>query len=155
MASTLFVAVFNHFGYRLCPMQPVAGCMRKAATSPAEVRRGIPGWRLVTWIVLLAFTLQSFVTQTHMHWSSGAGSGAIVAGSFDGPAPQNKSPFEKDKTACPFCQAIVHAGAFFASAAPLLPLPFAWAAHSPPRLIATKFSAFPAHSWQSRAPPQH
>jgi hypothetical protein len=129
--------------------------MRKAETRLAEVRRGNSGWRFVTWAVLLAFTLQSFVTQTHIHWSPLAGTGVTAAGRLDSPVSQNKSPFEKDKTACPFCQAIIHAGAFFASGAPLLLLPVLRAEWAIPRLFPAAIRAALAHSWQSRAPPQH
>jgi hypothetical protein len=136
-------------------MRPIAGCMRKAATISAGVRRGSPGWRFVTWVALLAFTLQSFVTQTHIHWSPHSSTRTTVALLLDGPVSQNASPFEKDKTACPFCQAIIHAGAFFASGAPLLLLPVLRAEWAVPRLFSIAKRAALAHSWQSRAPPQH
>jgi hypothetical protein len=129
--------------------------MRKAATRFAEVRRGVPGWRFVTWVVLLAFTLQSFVTQTHIHWPPQASGNAAVARLLEIPASQNKSPFDNDKAACPFCQAIVHAGAFFASVPPLLLLPVVWTEGAIPRLTAIVMRLTAAHGWQSRAPPQH
>ncbi|HEY6579169.1 MAG TPA: hypothetical protein VIY09_07580 [Rhizomicrobium sp.] len=119
----------------------------------AEVRRGSPGWRLVTWVLLLAFTLQSFVTQTHIHWAPRASAGATIAKVLESTSG-HRSPIENAAT-CPFCQAIVHAGAFFASAAPLLRLPVVWAECTIPRLIAAASRAPSAHNWQSRAPPQH
>jgi hypothetical protein len=128
--------------------------MRKAATRAAEVRRGSPGWHLVTWVLLLAFTLQSFVTQTHIHWAPQASAGTTNVKVLESASRPDKSPIENTAT-CPFCQAVVHAGAFFASAAPLLHLPAVWAECTIPRLIATAVRASSAHGWQSRAPPQH
>jgi hypothetical protein len=128
--------------------------MRKAATKAAGIRRGRPGWHFVTWVVLLAFTLQCFVTQTHIHWAPQAGAGTGIVKLLESGPPQQKSPLENGTTACPFCQAIVHAGAFFASAAPLLLLPAVCAECALPGLIATAARAPSAHGWQSRAPPQ-
>lgn len=135
-------------------MQPNAGCMRKSATQLADIRRGNPGWRAVTWLLLLAFTLQTFVTQTHIHGTPQGVAGAAVGTVFERSSPQDKSPIDHSTTACPFCQAIVHAGAFVAAAALLVPRPIDWASHSTRRLIETAISAPFAHSWQSRAPPQ-
>ncbi|HEY3637002.1 MAG TPA: hypothetical protein VGK90_02535 [Rhizomicrobium sp.] len=129
--------------------------MRKAAIRSAGIRHRTQGWRVVTWVVLLAFTLQSFVTQTHIHWTPQASAATTVAKLVQNPVSPIKSPFEKDTSACPFCQAIVHAGAFFASGAPLLVLPAAWTDYVIPLLIAPMAGAPDAHSWRSRAPPQH
>jgi hypothetical protein len=129
--------------------------MKQAANKAGEIRRRKTAWRSVTWLVLLAFTLQTFIAQTHIHGAlqatAVATSGKVVASA----SPRHKSPIENDTTACPLCQAVLHAGAFFASAAPLLLLPIVWAEGAIPFLIATTARCACAHSWQSRAPPQH
>jgi hypothetical protein len=106
--------------------------MRKTATKAGGVRRESPGWRFVTWVVVLAFALQSFVTQTHFHWAPQATTNVKLLESASRP---HKAPVENSAT-CPFCQAIVHAGAFFASAAPLPHLPVVWADYAIPPLPA-------------------
>jgi hypothetical protein len=127
--------------------------MRKAATKAAGVRRGRPGWHIVTWLVVLAFTLQSFVTETHIHRAPQASAGFTNV-KLESASRPDKSPIENIAT-CPFCQAIVHAGAFFASAAPLLDPPVIWADYAISRLIAAVLRSPTAHNWQSRAPPPH
>jgi hypothetical protein len=128
--------------------------MKKAATTAIEIRRTYPGWRSVTWLVLLAFTLQSFVTQTHIHALPPMAAATIGKVLTSAPGA-DKSPVSSDTTTCPFCQAISHAGAFFASSTPRLPFPIDWAECLVPFLIAIAGRSFAAHSWQSRAPPQH
>jgi hypothetical protein len=134
-------------------MRPVAKRMRKAGTGAAAFRRGSSGWHAVTWAVLLAFTIQCFVTQTHIHWASQAHAGIASAKILESVSGSHKAPFE-NSAACPFCQVIVQAGAFFASSPPLLNLPVTSAEYTIPGLIAIAIRAPSAHSWQSRAPPQ-
>lgn len=123
-------------------------------TTPALTKTTGSRFRVIVWIVLLAFTLQSFITQTHIHGlSGGSGSAATVkvlaSGSPPGKAPKQDSPAD-----CPFCQAITHAGAFSAPSAPSLILPVQLAEiAAPPFLIAVTGIA-PSHPWQSRAPPR-
>ncbi|HEY1614457.1 MAG TPA: DUF2946 family protein [Rhizomicrobium sp.] len=111
------------------------------------------GWQALTWVFALAFALQSYATQTHIHGSPQA-SGAAGYARLAGGAPHDKAPVGNDLTDCPFCQAIVHAGAFFAPAAQ---------APLPPFLVVERIDVFAhpkvagvttAHGWQSRAPPQ-
>ncbi len=128
--------------------------MRTAATSISVVRRRNSGWRSVTWILLLAFSLQSYVTQTHIHLTpqavDRAAAGKLVAST---PA-HNKSPADDGTGACPFCQAVANAGAFFAPAAPLLLPPALWAASIVLPFLADAVGGTTAHGWHSRAPPQ-
>lgn len=129
--------------------------MRTAATQFAGIRRGDPGWRSVTGIILvLAFTLQSFVTQIHMHGTpQGIGSGGFVNVIARAPGRSN-SPIENGAVDCPLCQAVAQAGAFFAPAVPLVPLAAAWAECAEPFVMAGAFDSAVAHYWCSRAPPQ-
>ena len=114
-----------------------------------EVR---PGWVAVLLAVLLAFSWQSFVTQTHEHFDSGNHS--TVAGAKTD-APQLKTgrlPTNPADT-CPICREIAQAGHY------LLPAPVAF--HTPetithwltvtPSLVLVL--CLRSHAWQSRAPP--
>ncbi|HEY1879313.1 MAG TPA: DUF2946 family protein [Caulobacteraceae bacterium] len=111
-------------------------------------------WRLaLSWTLLIAFALQSYATQTHVHRASitPIASGAISTASAIG-SPQ---PGDQEAIACPFCQAIAAAGAFVGPApvAFFLPALRAEAASLPP--IAIFLAIAPAgFSWRSRAPPQ-
>ena len=114
--------------------------------------RGEQRLRIFTLVLALAFTLQSFVTQTHIHGIATGGETAIVK-VLKGPAP-NPSPLDSSDNACAFCQAVAHSGAFFAPAAPVLLLP---AFSTAPALLPVAVSVAGgviAHSWQSRAPPK-
>jgi hypothetical protein len=103
--------------------------------------------------VLLAFTLQSFVTQVHIHGSFGGGAAAAVEALASG-LSHSKSPTQNGTGDCPFCQAIAHAGAFSTPSAPALALPNRLAETAAPILLAAAISPIRPHPWQSRAPPR-
>lgn len=97
----------------------------------------------------MAFALQSYATQTHIHPApSVTGRAAIEKVTSDG-----KAPFENGAASCPVCQAIVHSGVFSSPMPPLLLLP-AWSVLAvlvrPARTIS---SSATTQGWQSRAPP--
>jgi len=125
------------------------GCGRMSAAAAQFADRARTGaWRLaVTCVLLLAFALQSFVTQTHFH---------PAAVSERAPAVQSAAtPAGHDAIACPLCQAIAVAGAFLtpglSSAQP--PAALALLASGPAAVIG--LAVTPAgFSWRSRAPPQ-
>lgn len=127
----------------------VADEMPFGARTVTRVRRGM-AWRAISWILLVAFALQSYATQTHIHATRHAGEAfAIQKATATGTAP-----FENGAIDCPFCQAIVHSGAFFSPTPPLLLLP-AWAVHAVfVRPALAIHSSATTHSWQSRAPPR-
>jgi hypothetical protein len=107
------------------------------------------GWRLIVCLVLIAFTLQSFVTQSHIHNRASAAATKVLTHS------PSKAPLDDNPLDCPFCQAVAHDGPFFLPAAPLLALSVAYI-----ELCATTFRFHnfwdaPAYIWQSRAPPHH
>jgi hypothetical protein len=116
----------------------------------AKARHGGAGWRAVTLVLLLAFTLQSFVTQTHLHAISPAGDAQVALRS---PHPGNV-PLDEGMATCPFCQAAIHAGAFFVPVSPVLVLPTAWFAFAAFAPLRAAFGRTLAHHWHSRAPPQ-
>ena len=117
----------------------------------------MPAARLIlTFLALFAFTVQSYVTQTHLHVPGHAGVTAFFdfvqiekADTHDGKAPQNL-----DQANCPLCQQSGIAGNFVVPAVLLLVLP-AYAAlgfvvfSEPIAHILT-----PSHNWQGRAPPE-
>jgi|SRR5215469_12727025 len=109
------------------------------------------GFRAIAWILLLAFTLQSFVTQTHIHaaFDGGAARTAVAHGPTG-----KKAPADNGKAECPFCQAIVHAGAFYAPPAQTLALPLSWAKIATSFFVVESFVSASSHLWRSRAPPQ-
>jgi len=98
----------------------------------------------LTFLALFAFTLQSIVTQIHIHNIEPAQAATKAPG---------KAPASPQSN-CPICQAIVHAGQFTSPVAAVLPvlvfLGFAIV------LVKTRPGiARPApHDWQSRAPPR-
>ena len=115
---------------------------------PRNLRILLRGRALLVAFVLIAFGLNSYITQTHIHFHPEALHGQILGGEHQ------KHPSDDDSKNCPFCQAMVSSGVFLTAVPPLLILPFKWvAAPALPiltaRLIQTEFRA-----WRSRAPPQ-
>lgn len=112
-------------------------------------------WRLgVTLFALLAFALQSYTTQTHIHKPTLPGFAGIAAAlDLDVPVKDSKAPVKQDQQNCPLCQGVAHAGAFVSPTAAAAALPtlsvqiIAVTLH-----IAAAFDAV-SHGWQSRGPP--
>ena len=104
-------------------------------------------------MVALAFALQSFFTQTHIHhWPQHLDGPAIVkitaSGPMGGGAPDDNSPLD-----CPFCQAIAHTGLFFMPAAPLVRAPVAFIQRIAPPVSREVFKSAAVFNRRSRAPP--
>ena len=127
--------------------------MRTGATR--VLTSGQSGWRALTWVLVLAFGLQSYITQTHIHGAASLFDAPVAIGKIFGKAPAPATPGDRDDGSdCPLCQAIVHAGAFFAPVAITLFLPVSWIepfVHVP---VAGLSSGGTAYHWQSRAPPR-
>jgi hypothetical protein len=101
-------------------------------------------------LVLVAFSLQSFLVQTHIHnlpLSVSAAGGVSLAAPHDG-----KAPLDIDK--CLFCQEYMHAGAYLTPAAAAVLPPYA--AVSLLTFVVAPFVAArtPSHNWMGRAPPR-
>jgi len=117
---------------------------------------------MLTFLVVVAFALQSYLTQTHIHvWGPAADSpGTVenydeVGGLVLSPTKENdhgKQPAD-DPAHCPFCQAVALSGTFFVPVAPVLPLPvvFSVLEYKPPTAYFHTISR--SHDWQIRAPP--
>jgi hypothetical protein len=120
------------------------------------------GWRrVVLALALLAFALQSYVTQTHIHFASEQAFGLsgdnfapaakIVA---DKTAPSKKTPSNDDPANCPLCQAAAHSGQFITSSAIGFALPSEAIAIVPLAVVVLTASETVSHGWQGRAPPR-
>jgi hypothetical protein len=129
--------------------------MGTAAIDLSMARRADSVRRAATWLFALAFALQSFVTQIHIHHTSDGISGPAIAKVLAKAPAQHSPPGENGTMDCPLCQAIAHAGVFFAPVTPLLPLPVAWVEFLTPAIQAKTAGDITTHDWRSRAPPQH
>ena len=109
-------------------------------------------FRAIAWILLVAFTLQSFVTQVHIHGTFGGGAAGVET--LANGLSQGKSPTRNGTGDCPFCQAITHAGAFSAPSPPALILPVSLPQTAAPIFPAGTSGAIWPPPWQSRAPPR-
>ena len=113
----------------------------------------VAGRNFVALLVALAFALQSFFTQTHLHRITvpfGDTGIVKIIGSdpAGGKAPGDGSPID-----CPYCQAVAHSGVFFMPVAPLLDLPGAQAESAPFPASAQTVKKAVALNQRSRAPP--
>jgi len=102
---------------------------------------------MIAALLVLAFSFQSYVAQTHIH------DAAPFSGNIAKDTHHDKSPLGNTPVECPFCQAVADAGHVFLPAAPLLFLSEQWIELALPHLtLRGKVYAVP-HDWQSRAPP--
>jgi hypothetical protein len=120
--------------------------MTKAATTVRRFER-TPLWRLLAAFVLLAFSFQSYVAQTHIHDRATTISAVAVHHGH------GKSPVENSPLDCPFCQVVTHAGSFLMSDAPLLFLASQWVESAAPYHLFADTGTGANHHWHSRAPP--
>lgn len=112
-------------------------------------RRRNSGWRLIACLILITFSLQSYITQTHIHSATPAAIVKIFNHS------QGKAPLDNNPVDCPFCQAVAHDGPFHLPTLPLLILLVTFIELAAPQLRLPRLSDAFAHIWQSRAPPRH
>ena len=111
-----------------------------------------PGWIAILLAALLAFSWQSFVTQTHEHFGSGTYSAVAGAKTATPQMKGGRSPTNPPDT-CPICREIAQAGHYL--------LPTSVAFHTPetithwltvtPSLVLAL--CLRSHAWLSRAPP--
>ena len=108
----------------------------------------------VTLAMVLAFALQSFIVQVHIHGAAPSNSATMVHSGKT--ATQNKLPAlpGDDQTNCPICQEILLAGHY------VMPAAVAWAPviiWEPVAAITRDIAAIAqaySHDWKSRAPPR-
>jgi uncharacterized paraquat-inducible protein A len=123
--------------------------------------RGTFHVRFVLFATLVAFLFQSYVVQTHIHFTASAASGTIVAddaniktSTASSVAGQhNSKPPIDDPAHCPICQEFLHAGQYL-TPAPVLAL-LITAVFVPITIErAVPVTANPvSHGWRGRAPP--
>lgn len=106
----------------------------------------------VTLFALLAFFLQSFAVQSHIHPLDKPASVAAAVNNI--PAPVKKID-PVDLGSCRLCQELIHAGAFVAPSAFAVPASQSAATIAFAALPLLAGMLAPAFGWQSRAPPQH
>ena len=110
-----------------------------------------PSRVLLNLVVLLAFTLQAFLVQTHLHTLPAS---LLPAAGVNAAAPHDmQSPIDADK--CLLCQEYVHSGAYLTPAVAAV-LPPSAVVSLLPLELAPVFAAKPlSHNWMGRAPPRH
>jgi hypothetical protein len=100
-------------------------------------------------IALFAFTLQTYVVQTHIHVPGVEFSGL---GQVTHPSPLDNKNSQDD---CPICQAFATAGSFVTPALIILALVLSFIDASPHVALPSAAGPLLARNWQSRAPPHH
>lgn len=111
----------------------------------------------LAFVLAMAFTLQCYVTQTHIHVGATAATAGFVLdqrAALKGAQPDKQSPAGDDSTNCLFCQEMLYAGQYVAPAAVVFVLPAQSVSFVPPSIAVARVIARASHSWQGRAPPR-
>ena len=109
---------------------------------------------LITFIAVLAFAFQSYVTQTHIHGAPETGfASAKIAGTGANKQNPDKFPANDDPANCPICQEILHTGQFVTPSAVSLLLPSLAVSIITIVVDIGVVAQTASHGWQSRAPP--
>jgi hypothetical protein len=117
--------------------------IRAIPSSPSAFRR------LVMLFALLAFALQAYLVQTHMHGQSG-----VLSLKPHVSAPVQPAPFDPLAPAnCALCQEILHAGTAIAPDNSELALLLTWIAMAPAVALLPAEPIALTTGWHSRAPP--
>jgi hypothetical protein len=101
---------------------------------------------------LLAFSLQSYITQIHIHGATWSTVAVLDAGKA---SPPGKLPASDDQSGCPICQVIAHASQFVIPSAVAIALPALAAFHVVVNTDVATAAHSTSHSWKSRAPPRN
>jgi hypothetical protein len=122
---------------------------------------------LLTLFCLLAFSFQSYISQTHIHVPGTSDLGISAGFSVKSPvSTDSKASTSKlskntripangnDTSNCPLCQAVLHAGLFLTPALLVLLLPDTQGAVGPAFIVSAHREGAPSHAWHSRGPPQ-
>lgn len=134
-----------------CASAPIAAklaAMRRGVKQ--TVRTNGVSRTLLNIAVLLAFTLQAFLVQTHLHNlpASFLPTSGVTASAPD----TSKAPIDADK--CFLCQEYLHGGTYLTPAAAAV-LPPSAVVSLLPLELAPLFAAKPqSHNWMGRAPPR-
>jgi len=117
----------------------------------------------LTFVALFAFLVQSFITQTHVHFSAQADApfavsdagGTVVKSNTGDPQQRDHRgvPSKEDPAHCPFCQQIAVAGAFLSPFLTTLQLPTEVGLLPQISAAVEATTQQVSHIWQGRAPP--
>jgi hypothetical protein len=121
--------------------------MAMAASRTATVDGAIVR-RLIGALILLAFSFQSYLAQTHIHEAVAATSAALSHHQGQSKPPVDNSPLD-----CPFCQAVAHVASFLMPGALLPFLAPEWVKITTLHALLADKGTVTRHDWQSRAPP--
>ena len=106
---------------------------------------------LLTGFMLLAFLLQSFATQTHIHFLPDASAATKIIAA-DTPVKKN-TPSNDNPDNCPLCQ-LLYGGQYVAPANLIFFLPMVAVSTIEIALGVTPHYDAVSHSWRGRAPPR-
>lgn len=125
--------------------------IRQPGSRARAATRGMFSRTLIL-LILVAFSLSSYVTQTHIHVRP-VGSAPVVD-LFDGKVvPGKDTPSKSDESSCPLCQAFASAGNFVTPAAAAILLPHFSVSVIQLVPLGTKLIVTASHAWRGRAPP--
>ncbi|HEX3653000.1 MAG TPA: DUF2946 family protein [Rhizomicrobium sp.] len=125
----------------------------------------LPSWQQALFLFVgVAFLLQSYVAQTHIHPLAQAPANALASLdsgiSVKGAKPdqqvpsRDRLPANDDPAKCPLCQAVAHAGQYVWPHAAVFILPQLAAAIVPVAVAILRIPERQSHDWQGRAPPR-
>lgn len=130
--------------------------------SKCRLRR-VSGWRrLLPTLMLVAFTLQSFVTQTHIHFTPDAltrlteyvdSDSGKIAHQYVGQNEHGTRKTNDDPADCPLCQEILYSGYYVAPGTPSVPPPAHLVTATASVGLELPFVSATSHIWQGRGPP--
>jgi hypothetical protein len=131
-----------------------------------RARRPAAGWSLrgvVAGFALLAFIVQSFATQTHIHVTGQSEQGAIaqqiaaetIAAKASASLNREHTPRQPtdDPAHCPLCQEFLLSGAYVAPVVLAIPLPAQVTTPAPLTAVRFVIAEAVSHGWNSRGPP--
>ena len=119
-------------------------------TTTTAKRRKAESWRsALSLVLLLAFSIQSFLVQTHVH---ALALGAPLSPAAVSTSHETQAPFDADK--CVLCQEFVHAGNYVLPGGLAVLPPTAHISLLPFELAPVVAARVISHDWMGRAPPR-
>ena len=143
-----------------CVVQPMRKALRASTRTRKATRLVAP--RLLLLVTLLAFSTQTYLTQTHIHWLSERQISVtqahdhFVGRDFARGTPNDHKdgyPANEDPANCPLCQELIHAGQFVTPAAAALSLSFISISVIEVAVSSATLVRTVTHIWRGRAPP--
>jgi hypothetical protein len=122
-----------------------------AGTRPTAIAQKPFTMRLMMLLAAMAFLVQGFAVQTHIHGEPVSPAHVAHASAPAQPGPQD--PY--DPANCPLCQEMLHAGVYVAPMAVDITVILNAVAFAPAYALLPHAVFERPHAWQSRAPPRH